>query len=527
MGETVPPQNHDKAPWVDEVWQSVSVDQNLNGPGAPYFIHQAGVYQKDSDYTNGVSLEEVPFYSPSLGKYCKDSSSECGFSSWGQHAHVPTEYESGVIYMDRYKDCGDGVMEYTTLRHVNVGNTDKMDYLNVPWGGVRTSNLRDLVLTFNTDVATTATNSQELIEPILGWGNDNGYPDHQNLPKIQETLGYAMFAEDLPTQNLPTFETPCSADNATACLELTFAGDCSESPNHTESLGKYTLRCPLVETILVKTGDSNPIKFTNPGTGAESTFTNGVHHWAWNSNSLYAFPDEDAAAFNEKFGAGATVEVSYFDTATKTAEENLVLAHVYGTEEKWSSRLRFGSSSRDYTVYTVNSVPPDLTNGRTYFYRQYFIMDKYSEMSSKGPTWALQSYQEVYDPYDESEESTIADEAIEAPSGRKVTLYSSDGSSTFGATLSGKTCNLNQEAVAQCEGTTTPRPGSKALYHIKCGNESYVGSDPYHFSPSGNVRRPYVCFNDSTVRATWDLLGFFPEGSCANIQQTEYDAEYC
>jgi hypothetical protein len=85
MGETVPPQKHDQAPWIDEVWESISVDGAQNAPpDAPYYIHEAGTYQRDTGYneTMGIPLTEIPFYSPSLGKHCDDESGECSFMSW-------------------------------------------------------------------------------------------------------------------------------------------------------------------------------------------------------------------------------------------------------------------------------------------------------------------------------------------------------------------------------------------------------------------------------------------------------------
>ena len=79
MGETVPPQDHTNAPWVDEVWQQVaplgSGGNHDNDPNTPvYFIHEAGTYTKDSPYT------DTPFYSPSLGHHCDNGM--CGFMSW-------------------------------------------------------------------------------------------------------------------------------------------------------------------------------------------------------------------------------------------------------------------------------------------------------------------------------------------------------------------------------------------------------------------------------------------------------------
>ena len=59
-GETIAPQNHLNSPWIDEVDQVVSVNEELNdAPGQcngdtcpEYFIHGAGTYQEDSPYTS-------------------------------------------------------------------------------------------------------------------------------------------------------------------------------------------------------------------------------------------------------------------------------------------------------------------------------------------------------------------------------------------------------------------------------------------------------------------------------------------
>ena len=88
-GETMPPQAHQNAPWIDEVHQSVSVNTALNDNsegGIKYFIHEAGAYQRDSSYT------DIPFFSPSLAKHCERN--YCMFASWGTSAHVPTPYVS-------------------------------------------------------------------------------------------------------------------------------------------------------------------------------------------------------------------------------------------------------------------------------------------------------------------------------------------------------------------------------------------------------------------------------------------------
>jgi len=114
-GETMPPQAHANAPWIDEVHQSVSVNTNLNfeetecnGETCPaYYIHGAGTYQKDNPYTS------TPFYSQSLAKHCDEAT--CTFAAWGQQAHLATIFTSPIITFNRFTNCGDGIIEHTEM----------------------------------------------------------------------------------------------------------------------------------------------------------------------------------------------------------------------------------------------------------------------------------------------------------------------------------------------------------------------------------------------------------------------------
>ena len=72
-GEAIPPQHHVNAEFIDEVLQSVSVNQVKNDSGEPYFIHQAGVYKRDEEHL------EQPFFSPSIAKHCINE--YCSFAS--------------------------------------------------------------------------------------------------------------------------------------------------------------------------------------------------------------------------------------------------------------------------------------------------------------------------------------------------------------------------------------------------------------------------------------------------------------
>lgn len=116
-GETMPPQAHTDAPFIDEVHQSVSVNGYLNfgearcnGQNCPAnFVHGAGTYQRDPPYTN------VPFYSQSVAKHCAGDS--CTFASWGQQAHVATIFTSSVMTFNKYTNCGNGIIEHTEVVH--------------------------------------------------------------------------------------------------------------------------------------------------------------------------------------------------------------------------------------------------------------------------------------------------------------------------------------------------------------------------------------------------------------------------
>ena len=107
-----------------KVQQTVSVNQKLNANTnseypqycdsaetecKPYFIYQAGAYQRDPDNTN------VPFFSPLLARHC--SGNLCILASWGTQAHVPTPFTSPVIYVNKYTNCNHGIIEHTQMIH--------------------------------------------------------------------------------------------------------------------------------------------------------------------------------------------------------------------------------------------------------------------------------------------------------------------------------------------------------------------------------------------------------------------------
>ena len=97
-----------------------------------------------------------------------------------------------------------------------------------------------------------------------------------------------------------------------------------------------------------------------------------------------------------------------------------------------------------------------------------------------------------------------------------------------GVALGDDSCDNSASPEFICSGRTTPSVGSKALFQIKCGASTYIGSDPYYFAPNGEKKQPYICTNDASARGDWKLFGFFPEDECNAIQDGhELDEDLC
>jgi len=150
FGESIPPQWRPEAwvkpsygggtsyaPWVDEVWQLVCVNSQLNSPpDSSYFIHQSGVYLKTPE-------QSEPFYSPVVAEYYSEAGNSYSIVNWGQQAHtedlVNTGYRSGLLYYTKYTSIGKGIIQVENMIY-NFGQ-DEITFLNAPWGLVRNSSL--------------------------------------------------------------------------------------------------------------------------------------------------------------------------------------------------------------------------------------------------------------------------------------------------------------------------------------------------------------------------------------------------
>jgi hypothetical protein len=510
MGETVPPQYHTGAPWIDEVWQSVSVNTYLNNNPTSYYIHQAGTYMND-----GITS---PFYSPSLASVCVGR--ECRFASWGQQAHVPTTFTSNAIYYNRYRDCGNGVMEFTSLIHnAWPPGGDELDYINIPWGGVRTSTLPQLLM------APKSGGESQIISPIPGFGNGN-------IPNSQDTGGYITFSQEVTTNASTYFPLPCAdaAGSITTCpgvgqvsLNLNRNPACRFESGTTDAWDEYTVSCGLQPTVLLKDGCFGcRLYFVNNRTD-QRFLVNGVLHWAWNGDRMYLWPNVTVDVINSVFSDGDTITVQYAYFGVPR-DQALALSSVFGqglsnpvpSWRKRPSRIRYGiggSDKRDYTVYTLNN-QVNIEAGDSYVVRQYMLMDTLNNTDAGSPFWVPQVYQNMY-----------ARGTIE---GQSVSLYADGIRNVFSAALTVDGC-LNGEQV--CKGSTTPQIGSHPLYYVTCGAEHYVGPDQYYFTPtaSDGVLRPYICVGQaSDVRGTWTLLGYFASDSCGNAtEDSTLDKHFC
>ena len=354
-GEAIPPQFHRNGIFVDEVIQSVSVNQPKNRhSGRPYFIHQAGIYSGDGDYT-----VEKPFFSPNIVKHC--AKNECAFGSWGQQAHVTTFHKSDMLYFNSYRDCGSGVLEFTTVMHNAATDVDgdEVSYLNVPWGGVRTSNLRDLLV---------SNPSGKLVHqyPIPLFYNSH-------IPNMKDTGGFTTFTEQIKAseeaflEHTSKFELP--SVNGQALELIVGPGKTIYDKTKSEQWNRPCYRTNIQQTVTVPGGcQLCSLYFTNDD--GYRFYIPEIIHWAWVGKYMfYCSPlrdpddrskrdDANAWKLNKHLTPGTRITVTMANEG-KSEEKNSALTYVHGLgtdiSNRWaSSRLRYGwagNTRRDYTVY--------------------------------------------------------------------------------------------------------------------------------------------------------------------------------
>eukprot|EP00521_Asterionellopsis_glacialis_P008754 CAMPEP_0195281098 /NCGR_PEP_ID=MMETSP0707-20130614/549_1 /TAXON_ID=33640 /ORGANISM="Asterionellopsis glacialis, Strain CCMP134" /LENGTH=748 /DNA_ID=CAMNT_0040339943 /DNA_START=78 /DNA_END=2324 /DNA_ORIENTATION=- len=534
FGEAVANQAVQKAPFNDLVTQIVAVNNEKNTEEHPYFIHGSGPYQKDQWFLDLGSESSTgrPFYNPKLAREC--SGNTCSYVNWGQQAHVKTPHRSDVLYYQKYKDCGNGVIEYDQIiHHYGNNSADKLTYMNTPWTGVRASTFKDMA------VANTEGYLQLKTDTINGWG-DGG------VRNLDTTGGFTTFTEDYPKTQ--TRFRPFCFDGANKKVACSAAGAQdpvmkSQWDNPAKWLQSHsnTWGFPVFQIILF-----NYIPKIEAGctghTFHECSFPHGfimrnkrnnfefvvdrVIHWAWNGRAMYfGSPDSAhlASRINSHTQRGDVWEM--FTTEGKPLEDNLALTMVHGKNPEYQSngspksRMRYGyatNPARDATVWTTNYMG-SINMGQTYYNRKYMVVGNYNDAENQAQPLITKAVEDI-------------DNMNELPSGETITLHYSE--TQFSATVGDTTSCGVTGLVQTCQGSTVPKTGSKPLYYIVLDDNegtSKVTHDPYHFDqtqPQYIPLRPYFCSSDKTIRPIYKLLGYFPTDSCALDQQT-YMPELC
>gem|GEM_PF-7068683 len=183
-GELIPPQEHAGAEWIDEVFQVVTVNTKTNNRDAVAypsrsFVHQAGTYWSKKYRGEEVLLDEEhlnhSWYSPMLAQFHDQSDQSYSSLTWGQYSHVPSVYKSGQLIYTKTKDLGDGVIEFTQI--VSNRGEDTINWLNVPWGGVRASSLPNQMMS-NPDGSVSLHNRYFGQRKVPAQTTDMGIVDH-------------------------------------------------------------------------------------------------------------------------------------------------------------------------------------------------------------------------------------------------------------------------------------------------------------------------------------------------------------
>ena len=212
------------APWVDEIWQLVSSDQNdfttEMESGVPVEkvntrnIHQAGSYL--NNFAHRSSDLTSPFYSPIVASNFNEAKQEYNMVIWAQSENPsyvydgrsdcnpchPDRFKPFSLYYLRYKNIGDGVVQVDYLIY-NYHKTRETNFFNVPFLGIRNSVLPHFFLS-NPDTSYSLTTMPNFADGVTkrntltnGWAAFSGSADG-NSPSLgfvfgNNTNGYADF----------------------------------------------------------------------------------------------------------------------------------------------------------------------------------------------------------------------------------------------------------------------------------------------------------------------------------------------
>lgn len=280
----------------------------------------------------------------------------------GQQSFVETFHKSDILYFNDYRDCGDGIIEMTSVIHnaaTDLNNGDKVGYLNVPWSGIRQSTLRDVFTSERNG------NLKMSFPPKEDFQSDGADVN------LDDTGGFTVFAEKMivPEEqyNQHTFGTQqiVPKDQYDPQLKISFIIDKNPpsvpSLSLSSSLQKDNCMCVWIEQLplTIQTGCRDcELWFTNSRT-LEQLYVQVVAHWIWNSNQLCFCPENiTSVEFNERWEEGDEILISYANVG-KPIEQNLALSFIHGKQgnldQRWSTtrsrHRRTGSNKRDATIF--------------------------------------------------------------------------------------------------------------------------------------------------------------------------------
>jgi len=558
LGEVMPPNIKDGMYMVDEVWQSVAVNTTLNDfPTAPWFIHQAGVYQKE-DQTS-----EKPYWSsPSIAKWCSASLRECRFAGWGQQAHVPTKYTSRALYFNRYRDCGDGIMQFTSLVH-NFSDETRFNYMSLPWFGVRNTVYKDVMIRRDNKDPDFATSPWITHYPNQFFGVSPRW-------LLPMTGGYTMFAEG--RQGRPEFEFPGNPYFATTptakiphwgiSVQNIYGKTQPCEPDKIQSLryNSYHIMCRLTEdTPTWSTGcKACNLQFENLDDPQKTVTVVNIAHYAepkdetsqgthmyfstlegdvmggrkmLDENYVEADAQSVCDSFLAKFGPGDQFKLNWLEG--KEDDQNHAIAYVHGINTEISegiggaqywlgyARIEYGDANsflRRFMVFNevqLIKMDPGVTFGKNAFVIAGMGIDGVSEKAEKVLPATIEDYNLSGDlPY------------------RRLDVIVKD--SEFGVAVDGEGCS----GPFTCTGYTTPQIDvelgrTTPYFQITFCEQTYFGPNIDKFAEveSDGVKRVYpLCMPEGgtrKVRPTIKLMGFFPLSLCKEMVGMTYNPNFC
>jgi hypothetical protein len=195
-------------------------------------------------------------------------------------------------------------------------------------------------------------------------------------------------------------------------------------------------------------------------------------------------------------------------------------------QRRVGSTKRQGYGTRDYTVHTIRwrTEGSRLVPGNAHISRLFYFG---SDLGSAEATAT------------DLETKTFADTVLLGDwTPRKIDVYESGGKFVVMAaeTTGGTSTSCASGPTVAYSGYSTPQANLVPFFYVTCGDSTYIGPDPYHFTPNFNnfpghgtytsKVRVYRCNGlDSSVRPTWKMMGFFPAANAGRNDLVYDDTE--